>query len=308
MSATARSRSLGGAGRFAYRRQASPLHATRATVGAAYGLALATAALVLSNPLALAGLGVAVVGAGVAAGVGPQLWRALRFTAIPLIVLTVVVNLLVDRNGLTVFARLGDWGPLGQVDLTVEALIYGLVMALRLCIVTLAAALVVCAVDPDELLRALRGVSHRSALTATLATRLVPLLFEDAHRLAEAQRCRPDGGAPGTRGRLTVLRAVVANALERSLDVAAALELRGYGREGGRPTSARRAWSRHDLSFAVAAVAVLLVAVVATGAGLAPFDAYPLVHASLGVAVWAIVGLEISLALLPFLDRRGIEP
>jgi hypothetical protein len=32
------------------------------------------------------------------------------------------------------------------------------------------------------------------------------------------------------------------------------------------------------------------------------------VHASLGVAVWAIVGLEISLALLPFLDRRGIEP
>src|SRR5277367_1852262 len=145
--------------RFGYRRQVSPLHATRASVGAAYGAALGTAALILENPVALGGVAVAVAGAGVAAGVGGQLWRALRVTALPLIVLTVAVNLLVDRNGVTVFARLGHWGVLGQVDLTVEALVYGLVMALRLVAVTLAATLVVCAVDPDELLRSLRGVS-----------------------------------------------------------------------------------------------------------------------------------------------------
>jgi energy-coupling factor transport system permease protein len=307
VSAAGRRRALGAGDRFAYRRLASPLHAARAPVGAAYGLALATAALVLEHPLALAGLAVAVVAAGVAAGVGTQLWRTLRVTAIPLVLLTVLVNLLVDRNGLTVFARLGDWGPLGQVDLTVEALIFGLVMALRLCIVMLAASLVVCAVDPDELLRSLRGVSHRSALTAALSTRLVPLLFDDAHRLAEAQRCRPDGGAAGTRGRLAVLRAVVANALERSLDVAAALELRGYGR-AGRPRGVPRPWSRHDLAFAAAAFALLTLAIVAAGAGLAPFTAYPLVHAPLGAGLWALVGLEIVLALAPFADRRGIEP
>jgi len=294
-------------GRFAYRRQASPLHATRATVGAAYGLALATAALVLENPLALAGIAAAVVAAGVAAGVGGQLWRALRVTALPLIVLTVAVNLLVDRNGVTVFARLGDWGVLGQVDLTVEALVYGLVMALRLGTVMLAGALVVCAVDPDELLRAMRGVSHRSALTATLCTRLVPLLFDDAHRLAEAQRCRPDGGAQGARGRLAVLRAVVAGALERSLDVAAALELRGYGR-AGRPRRGRRPWSRHDLAFAAAAAGILALAILAVAARLAPFAAYPLVDAPIGAAVWAVAALEVALALAPFADRRGIAP
>jgi energy-coupling factor transport system permease protein len=276
-------------------------------VGAAYGLALATAALVLEHPLALAGLAVAVVGAGIAAGVGTQLWRAFRVTAIPLVVLTVLVNLIVDRNGLTVFARLGDWGPLGQVDLTVEALVFGLVMALRLCTVMLAAALIVCAVDPDELLRALRGVSHRSALTATLSTRLVPMLFDDAHRLAEAQRCRPDGGPGGARGRLAVLRAVVAGALERSLDVAAALELRGYGR-AGRPRRAPRVWSRHDLAFAAAALALFALVIGSAIAGLAPFAAYPLVHAPLGAGVWALAVLEISLALAPFADRRGIEP
>jgi len=33
----------------------------------------------------------------------------------------VLVNLLVSRDGLTVFARLGDLGPFGQGDLTLEA-------------------------------------------------------------------------------------------------------------------------------------------------------------------------------------------
>jgi energy-coupling factor transport system permease protein len=293
--------------RFGYRREASPLHATRASVGAAYGAALATAALVLANPIALGGVTAAIVCAGLAAGVGQQLWRAFRVSAVPLVVLTVAVNLLVNRNGITVFARLGHWGVLGQVDLTVESLVYGLVMALRLITVMLAASLVVCAVDPDELLRSLRGVSHRSALTATLCTRLVPLLFDDGYRLAEAQRCRPDGGARGTRGRLAVLRAVVAGSLERSLDVAAALELRGYGR-AGHPRRLRRPWSRHDLAFAAAAASVLALAIAAAAADVAPFAAYPLVHAPAGPGPWGLAALIVAVALAPFADRRGIAP
>jgi energy-coupling factor transport system permease protein len=179
-------------------------------------------------------------------------------------------------------------------------------MALRLATVTLAASLVVCAVDPDELLRALRGVSHRSALTATLCTRLVPVLFDDGYRLAEAQRCRPDGGARGARGRLAVLRAVVAGSLERSLDVAAALELRGYGRVS-RPRRIRRPWSRHDVAFAASAAAILALAV-AAAAGLAPFDSYPTVHAPAGPSEWAVAALLVIAALAPFADRRGIAP
>jgi len=61
-------------------------------------------------------------------------------------------------------------------------------------------------------------------LTATIATRMVPLLALDARRIGEAQRCRPNPG-----GRLAVMRAITANALDRSLDVAATLEVRGYG-------------------------------------------------------------------------------
>ena len=48
-----------------------------------------------------------------------------------------LVNVLVSREGLTVFARLGDLGPFGQGDLTVEALVYGAVIALKVMLLML---------------------------------------------------------------------------------------------------------------------------------------------------------------------------
>jgi energy-coupling factor transport system permease protein len=291
----------------AYRRRASPLHAARASIAAAYGVAIASAALISEHPLLLGALLCAVLAAGLAAGIGRELARAALTAALPLAVLSVLVNVLVSRGGLTVFARLGDWGVLGQVNLTVEAVVYGLVFALRLLVVTLACLMVFCAADPDELLFAARRISPRSALTAALATRLLPVLGQDARRLAEAQRCRPDGGARGLRGRLAILQATVGGALERSLDVAAVLEMRGYGARGRVP-AARRALSRHDLAFAASAAAILAIALVAALGDLAPFHAYPLVSLPLGLGWLALSLLLLLVAGLPFADRRGIEP
>ena len=65
----------------------------------------------------------------------------------------VLVNVLVSRDGVTVFARLGDLGPFGQGDLTVEALVYGAVIALKVMLLILITTLASLAVDPDELLQ-----------------------------------------------------------------------------------------------------------------------------------------------------------
>lgn len=300
---------LDAAGRIAYRRRASPLHAARATVVAAYGSALALSALLLENPILLVALLAAVLLAAAAAGVGRQLLGAARASVLPLLLATVLINVLVNRGGLTVFARLGDWGVLGQVNLTLEAVVYGLVFGLRLLVVALACLLIVCAADPDELLLSLRRVSPHSALTAALATRMVGVLGQDARRLAEAQRCRADGGARGTRARIAVLRATVQGALDRALDVAAVLEMRGYGARGrsagGR---AERVRSRHDIAFACAAVGVLAIVAAADASGAAGFTAYPLVSVASGPATSLAALALLAVALVPFADRRGIEP
>ena len=287
-----------------YRRRASPMHAARAAAAGLYGLALAVAALAFEHPLVLATVTLVIVAAGLLAGVGRELARGAAFT-VPLAVLVALVNPFVVREGITVFARLGEVPPFGQVDLTVEALVYGLLLGARVVAVVLACALLTAAVDPDEVLRLFRRVSFRSALTAALAVRLVPVLARDGRRLAEAAHCRPRPA-----GRPAVLRAVATSALDRAVDVAATLEVRGYAV----PSPGRRRahghgspWSRHDLAFAAAGVALLALVAAAKVAGVAAFTAYPGLHAAAGPAEVALCAALALVALLPVADRRGIE-
>jgi energy-coupling factor transport system permease protein len=280
-----------------YERRASALHAARAGVSAAFCMALAFAPILFDNPIVLGSLLCAIVVAGVGAGVARQLrrWAAI---AAGLALLVVIVNPLVTSDGLTVLWRGGSF--LGRRwDVTLEALIYGAVAALRVLDVVLAFALLSAAVDPDELLRALRRISYRSALTAALTTRLVPVLARDASRKSEAARCRPEPP-----GRAAVARAAVAGSLERAVELAAALEVRGYSR-ARRPRVARRPWSRHDLRVLASALAIALLAPAAKLAGAGGFQAYPTTHVSAGPAEAALAVAFVALAAAPFLGAGG---
>jgi energy-coupling factor transport system permease protein len=289
-----------------YRRRASPLHAARAAAGGAWCAAVAAAALAAEHPIVLIALGLIVLFGAAAAGVGREVARTALWM-LPWALVIALVNVLVVREGLTVLARLGEVPPFGQVDLTLEALVYGLLFGLRLLVVAAAFALFTAAVDPDDLLRLLRRASVRSALAATLATRLIPVLAADAQRIEEARRCRGDGGGEGAAARLAVLRAVAGGAMDRALDVAATLEVRGYGsaargRLGGLP------WSRHDLAFAGSALAIGALTVAARVVPIAPFHPYPLITSSDAASALALAAALAVVALLPFADRRGIAP
>lgn len=295
-----------------YSRLASPLHAARASVGALWAMSLIAAALILYQPLALIALIVGVLGAAHGAGVGRLIARSLRLATIVALPI-VLINVLASRQGLTVFARLGDLGPFGQGDLTVEALVYGAVIALKVTLLILITSLASLTVDPDELLRGFRRLSFRSALTATIATRMLPVLAADSQRLAEAQRTRPGGaprGARGARGRIALLSAVVGGSLDRAMDVAATLEVRGFAvsrRTRWRDRGASVPLSRHDLAFVASAASVLALALVGRLAGVADFTAYPRISMTLDASTLALC-VAIALAVvLPFCDRRGIE-
>jgi energy-coupling factor transport system permease protein len=289
-----------------YRRIASPLHAARAGAGAAWALSLTAATLILFHPVVLLALLVAVLGASASAGVGRHVAHSLR-TALIVALPIVLINVLVSRDGLTVFARLGDLGPFGQGDLTLEALVYGAVIALKVTLLILITTLAGLAIDPDELLRVFRRLSFRSALTASLATRMLPVLAADSQRLAEAQRTRSSGAPSGARARVALLGAVVGGSLDRAMDVAATLEIRGFAGARRAPRVARPI-SRHDIAFTASAVAILALALVGRLAGAASFTAYPTVHMSMSAGTLALCAALVAATLLPFCDRRGIAP
>jgi energy-coupling factor transport system permease protein len=267
-----------------------------AAAATAYLGSIAIAAFVTSSPIILAGAAAAVVVAGAGAGAGRALRVAARWGA-GLGVLLVAVNGVASQRGDTVLVH-GIVLPLwGHVDVSAEALAEGGVFALRLAIVMMAFAVHAASVDPDQMFRLMRPVARRSALTATLITRLVPLASADYGRLARTKTLRGPGAAPV--GRSAIARRLVAGSLDRAVDVAATLELRGYGRGAPRrPGRAQR--SRHDASLFASAGAVAAIAGIAGLAGADAYRSYPTVSIGRPAAALAVSALLPLSAALPF--------
>jgi energy-coupling factor transport system permease protein len=284
------------------------LHAARTGVGISYCAALTLPAFLFQSPIVLGGSLAALLATALCAGVGRELARAAVF-AVPLALMVALINPLVSQQGLTVLVDGPIVPVLGNVDVTLEALVYGAVAGLRVVVVVLAFALYSACVDPDQVLRLAGRVAPRSALTASLATRAVPMLGRDGRRLAEAytlrSAVRPAVGVRDRVGRAaTLTRALGAGALERSVELAAALEVRGYGALGRFPAS-RAPWSRHDLSFASAAALLVALCVSARFAGLASFEPYPLLQMDGGPVDVAFAAALPLLAVVPFRRRRA---
>jgi energy-coupling factor transport system permease protein len=280
-----------------YRRRPAPLHAARASVTVAYCSALLVVPILYENPLVLVGGLAAVVLAGLAAGIGRELRRS-AYYGLWFAFLAIVLNAVLSQNGATLLVRGGSF--LGRSwDITLEAVLYGAVNGLRLLVLLLVFGVYSTCVDPDEVLRIVRRFSYRSALTAALATRLVPVLARDAERMRDAVRCRPEPP-----GRARVLRASLAGALERAVDVAAALEVRGYA--GGRRSRRTRArWSRHDSSVLASALLVAGIAIGAPVAGVGGYTAYETVHVAAGPPELLLSCALVASALLPFAGSRA---
>ena len=232
----------------------------------------------------------ATVGAAVA-GYGSQAGRAVRFSlrlGVVLAVTMVVINGLVTSRGETVLVRLGEWPVFGRIDVTAESLAAGSVIGLRAMGTMVAIGVWSACVDPDRVLRAMHRGARRSALTATLISRLVPLAAGDQARLSEAARLRGPGAEPV--GRIALAHRLLAGSLDRAVDVAATLELRGYGQAGpvGGSPGLR---SRYDRRFWIAGGVLMAGAVTSIVTGVGGMSAYPGLEYSPGLPTFVLAGL-----------------
>ncbi len=219
--------------------------------------------------------------------------------------LVVAVNVIASQRGDTILIRGFDLPVFGQIDISLEALIEGAVLALRITVVFAAFAVYSACIDPDRMMRLIRPLAPHSALTATLITRLVPLAAADQARLREAAALRGPGAAPV--GRVDLARRLLAGSLDRAVDVAATLELRGYAR-GVPRRGARRRSSRHSPRFAAAGLATLAVGIAARIAGAGDFEPYPTVTIDAGGLTLALAAVLPLIAAAPYIGIRRPRP
>jgi energy-coupling factor transport system permease protein len=302
---------------FAYTPRPGPLQSASPGAAVAYLGALVVVAFLYSSPLVLLAAGVGVTIAGLLAGARSAVRAALRM-GFALALLIVIVNALVVSRGETVIARLGEWPWFGQVDVTLEAIVAGLSIGLRAAVAMVAFAVYSACVDPDRVLRALRPIAGRSALTATLVSRLVPVTAADAARLRDARRLRGPGAAEV--GKAALARRLLAGSLDRAVDVAATLELRGYSLESAhrRPRGALRGLygpghvkgtdgtrrSRYDARFYLVGAIVLAAAIAGKALGADDFDTYPEIEIGLGPETLALSALLILSGFVPLRRKR----
>ena len=296
---------------FAYTPRPRPLQSASPGAAVAYLGAFVAVAFLYSSPLVLAAVGAGAALAGLLAGASRAVRVALRMGGV-LALLIVVVNVLVVNRGETVLLRLGELPVLGRVDVTGEALAAGAVIGLRAAVAMVAFAVYSACVDPDRVLRALRPLAGRSALTAALISRLVPVAAADAARLRDAGRLRGPAAAP--LGRAVMARRLLTGSLDRAVDVAATLELRGYALEPPRrrliARLSPRQWGqscdrrpRYDRRFYAIGAVVIVAAVVGKLLGADGFAAYPTVEVGFGGATLALSALVVLAGLAPWRRR-----
>ena len=111
-------------------------------------------------------------------------------------------------------------------------------------------------VDHDKLVGG-AGAARRAVLAVALATRLLPTLERDAAGYVESLRGR-GVEVSGARRRATLLSPLLAGSLERGLNLAEAMEARGYGC-AGRTRIPPPPWRRREQLALVLAAALVVM-------------------------------------------------
>ncbi len=264
-----------------------------------WALALAAGATRTTNPVVLLLL-VAIAALVVAARRTPAPWSRsfVAFLLLGVVLLGVrllFTALLMDTQpGGTVLLTLPQVGLPGWLagirlggEVAAEPLVFALYQGLQLLAVLACVGAANALADPRRLLRSVPGALYEVGVSLVVALTYAPRLVEDAGRVRAAQRLR--GRTPGgLRGLARTAVPVLEGGLASSIDLAAAMDSRGFARTAEVPLRLRRATAVMVLAGLVG-VGIGLFGLL--GGGTLPWAGAPLV--ALGVAV-ALAGALLA--------------
>lgn len=259
-----------------------------------WALGLAVAGSRTTNPLILLliiSVACVVVMARRPAAPWAMAFRLYLYLAAFVVVMRVLFRVLFNGNGPTVLFTLWDirlpdvmagiqlLGPISA-----ESLLSGLYDGLRLATMIVCVGAANALANPKRLLASVPGALYEIGTVLVVSLSVFPQLAESVQRVhrAKALRSGPRRGRRWLRG---ILIPVLADALDRSLRLAAAMDSRGYGRRADVPAAVRRVTS----ALLLLGVLALFVGVYATLDGATPrYLAGPMLVVGAAVAALAL--------------------
>jgi energy-coupling factor transport system permease protein len=249
---------------FTYRDKGTLIHRLNPYYKLAWFVGIVVLALLFDHPVHLLLLFISTMCLIMAARVGRE-WASLLPLMLPLFLTLVFINAIAANEGDHVIWYSGIRVPtMGIMTITLEGVVYASIMSLRLLVIFSAFAIVTYAVHPDDLMLVLLKfrLPYKSVLVSSVATRFIPTFLRDATTISDVQRCR---GLELDRGNLirrvrhyvAIIVPLLSNSLDRTVQVAEAMEARAFGSGSKRTFYKQIGLSRVDiLTLAVAVVSI----------------------------------------------------
>jgi energy-coupling factor transport system permease protein len=210
--------------------------------------------------------------------------------------LAALLNTALSHTGMHVLFSVPDQLPGIGGPVTAESVLYGADVALGIAAAVLAIAPLSRVLHPHDLIDAFPGPLQRTAALTGAALNLVPAVVRNAVAINEAQRMRGSSGAR-LRDWHAVAAPVVLSALDDSLQLAEAMDARGFGSRTRTHYVTTRV-GPSGVAVIACAIAAVALTIVARVSGSLP-DWYPFPVATIPtVAVMPVVACLLLAAPL----------
>jgi len=301
-----------------YRDKDTVIHALSPLVKLAWGGGLVLLSLIFNHPVYILILFLSIIPMVRLAGVGREWASALKFT-LWLGLSIIVINALLSYHGDHVLVTAPFRLPvIGYPVITLEAIAFGAVMALKLAVIISVFTLINLTVHPDDIMSVLlkMRLPYKSVLVTSLSTRFVPCLVEDMGRISDGYRTRGvqlDAGSwiKKLKNRSKITLALLANSLDRAVQVAEAMEARAFGSGQKRVLYKDISISRMDAVTLGVGLLPLAAGIIVRTLGYGDYQYYPNLTSIGGGAVeWLVPAMMLLLlaAIVPFaFIKRRVE-
>jgi len=287
---------------FRYKNRETAIHKLNPFCKLGWVTSIFVIALIINNPIHLLLIFLATLPVVAAARVWRE-WTLVMKFAFFLCLAIIIINALVSSHGSHVLWRAPFRVPLiGTPVLTVEAVLFGAGMSLRLLAVLSAFAVLTFTTHPDDLMLSMikMKLPYKSVLVTSLTTRFIPTLIDDVERISDVQRSRGlelDRGNffQRIRNRMAIIIPLLSNSLDRTVQVAEAMESRAFGQGESRTYYHEIKLNKFDVWILLVSILPLIAGILIRWLGQGDYQYYPTLEK---LSFGGLEGLMLALLVL----------
>ncbi|NMA95040.1 MAG: energy-coupling factor transporter transmembrane protein EcfT [Clostridiales bacterium] len=271
-----------------------------------YMFTLFLVVIVSNHPILLCATALVIISSAFSVDGYEDIKKGLGFM-LRLILLFMLINFLINKNGRTILWQSPLIPIIGRIQISLESIVYTLVMGIRLSSIYILFIFYNKAMNPDALLSYLAIVFPHSALLMSITTKTIPYLAQLSKRTEHVMYVmgldtKNKGFIERLKSRIPILKIIFMSSIEDSLSIAESIQARGYG-SGRRSRYFQNEWRVKDvlvLAGSFYAIGVFFLLLISGGA---LYNFYPRLDRigdameHLGILLSLIIALLIPAAM-----------